>query len=410
MALSYKHTQRACYLGYITQAIINNLPPLLFIIFQNSFGISLSQISLLITVNFGIQMLVDLFSARFVDKIGYRPCVVAAHILSVIGLVGLTILPQLLGNAYLGLLIAVTLSAIGGGLLEVLISPITQSLPSEEKAATMSLLHSFYCWGHVAVVLLTTLFFAIAGRDAWWMLPILWAILPLLNTFLFIKVPMLPLVEEGQSMPIKKLLALPLFWLFFALMLCAGASEQAMSQWASLFAEQGLGVSKTVGDLMGPCAFAALMGTSRVYFSRQKRLKQTNALLLSGGLCIFSYLLTTLIPSPIVSLIGCALCGFSVGLMWPGVFSLAAEACPQGGTALFALLALAGDVGCVSGPLVVGTVSDSVLSGASSLIATLFPALELSQAALKTGFFFAIVFPVGLILGILALRRRMIQK
>lgn len=383
-----RHTLYASYLGYITQAIINNLPPLLFLTFQRTFDISLERISMLITINFGIQILVDFFAARYVDRIGYRPCIVAAHAFSAAGLVALGVLPYALENAYAGILIAMTVNAIGGGLIEVLISPIVESLPGDEKASAMSMLHSFYCWGHMGVVILSTMYFAAAGMDAWRVLPMLWALIPLANVFFFSKVPMHALVSQEESMPMRRLLSSRVFWLLFVLMLCSGASEQGMSQWSSYFAESGLGVSKTVGDLLGPCAFALAMGLARlVYGIHGSKINLHGALYASGALCVVSYVLSVFAPWPVLSLAGCALCGLSVGMMWPGTFSTAAEANPQGGTAMFALLALAGDLGCAGGPTLVG-----FISGAAG-------------GELKAGLLCAIIFPIGLVLALTALRR-----
>lgn len=404
MALAYQHTRIACYMGYIVQAIVNNLSPLLFLTYQQEFNLSLTQISLIITLNFTIQMAVDLLSAKFIDKLGYRPAMLMAQALSALGLCGLSLLPALL-PPYAALLTATALCAVGGGLLEVLVSPIIEALPGERKASEMSLLHSFYCWGHVGVVLLSTAFFLAAGRVHWRVLPILWAIVPLCTGVMFTKVPLCTLTAEGESMSIRCLSATPVFWLFLLLMLCAGASEQAMSQWASLFAEKGLGVSKTLGDLLGPCAFATLMGLSRILFGQSRGLSTTWALTLSGLACVASYLITIFSPWPLLSLIGCALCGFSVGVMWPGVFSTASAALPAGGTAMFALLALAGDVGCCVGPSLVGAVSDGVTSADGSLLSALLPGTELSQLSLKTGFLLAIVFPLLLLLGMGLLKR-----
>ena len=405
MRLTYRHTRNACFVSYITQAIVNNLSPLLFLTFQQEFSISLSQISLLITLNFAIQMLVDLLSAKFVDQIGYRVSIVAAHILSTLGIVSLCALPEVL-PPYTALIAATGLSAIGGGLLEVLVSPMVEALPGEHKESEMSLLHSFYCWGHVGVVLLSTAYFLLFGTKNWRFLPLLWAIIPFINTFLFLKAPLCTLSESRETLPLKRLLRAPIFWLFLVLMLCSGASEQAMSQWASLFAEKGLEVSKTVGDLLGPCAFAALMGLARVLFSRTRRLPVTTAILFSGVLCVASYLLTIFSPWPLLSLVGCGLCGFSVGVMWPGVYSTASQRLPGGGTAMFALLALAGDVGCCVGPSLVGAVSDGVLLKGASFLSALIPGAPLSQAALKTGFLAAAIFPAVLAAGMLLLIRR----
>lgn len=378
-AFTYRHTKYASYTGYVTQAIVNNLSPLLFIIFQKEFEISLGKIGLLISLNFGVQILVDLLAAHYVDKTGYRRAVIFAHICCAAGLVGLGCFPYLFENAYAGLMLAVVINAVGGGLIEVLISPIVEALPGDEKASAMSMLHSFYCWGHVSVVILSTLYFRLAGIENWRLLPMIWAIVPLLNTFFFAAVPIRTLTGPGEGISLKKLFRLKLFWLFFLMMICSGASEQAMSQWASLFAEEGLKVSKTMGDLLGPCAFAFLMGLSRliygIYGSRMNLHK-----VITGGsiLCVCSYLTAVFAPHPLLALAGCALCGFSVGIMWPGVFSLASGQYSHGGTAMFAMLALAGDVGCSAGPGLVGVVSGAFGGLQSGLLSALvFPALLL---------------------------------
>ncbi|WP_343210679.1 MFS transporter [Anaerolentibacter hominis] len=393
--LNYKHTLYASYTGFITQAIVNNLAPLLFLTFQNTFSISLAQIGLLVSINFCVQMVVDFLATRFVDRLGYRVCIVTAHILAAAGVAGLGIFPYLLPSAYAGLMLSVIIYGIGGGLIEVLISPIVEALPGEEKASAMSLLHSFYCWGHVGVVLLSTLFFVTAGIGHWYILPLLWAIVPLCNTFVFAKVPLCKLVEDQEKMSVKGLIGLKLFWMFILLMICSGAAEQAMVQWASLFAESGLGVSKTVGDLLGPCAFAVLMGLSRVFYGKfGSRIDLKRFIRLSSILCIGSYLLAALSPWPLLSLAGCALCGLSVGIMWPGTLSLSSRFCPQGGTAMFALLALAGDVGCALGPGLVGRISTAVEQGKAAWSQVLFPGQPLAEIGLKTGLTVAVIFPL----------------
>lgn len=393
MQLQYKHTRNACYLGYITQAIVNNLAPLLFVTFQKQFSISLDKIGLLISVNFAMQMLIDALAAKFVDKIGYRTCIVGAHIFCTVGLAGMGIFPFVFPSAYAGLIAAVLINAVGGGLIEVLVSPIVESLPGDEKASAMSLLHSFYCWGHVSVVLLSTVFFVSIGTEHWTILSVLWALVPLFNTFLFLNVPLNTIHSEETSLPIRKLFSMKLFWVFLLLMICAGASEQAMSQWTSLFAESGLQVSKTMGDLLGPCAFAVLMGVSRAFYGKfGAKLNLKRFIAGSGVLCIASYLLAAFSPMPLLSLVGCALCGLSVGILWPGTFSLSSAYCPQGGTALFALLALGGDVGCAAGPGLVGWVS------------------SLADGELKWGLTAALVFPILLLLLIGVLVRAVKQS
>lgn len=382
---NYKHTIYACYIGYITQAIINNFAPLLFLTFQNIYRIPLEQIGLLVTVNFCTQLLVDMLSAKFVDRIGYRTSIVMAHVFAAVGLIGLGILPDLFANPYIGLCISIVLYAIGGGLTEVLISPIVEACPTEGKSAAMSLLHSFYCWGSVLVILVSTILFHFLGMDAWKMIACLWAIIPIFNIFYFFQVPIAPLVAEGESMSIQTLLSSKVFWILALLMLCSGASEQAMSQWASAFAESGLHVSKTIGDLAGPLFFAVLMGCARVIHAKfAEKVNLSKYLGICAVLCILSYLLASLSPFAFLSLLGCGLCGVSVGAMWPGTFSLANKKCPKGGTAMFALLALAGDAGCSFGPTVVGFVSAAWGNNLKLglLIAVLFPILLLAGLAL----------------------------
>lgn len=386
MKSGYQKTIHACFIGYIVQAVVNNFAPLLFLTFQDAYGIPLSKITLLVTVNFGIQLLVDLVSVGFVDRIGYRTSMVAAHIFAAAGLALMPVLPELFADPFMGLLAAITLYAIGGGLLEVLVSPVVEACPSDHKEQTMSLLHSFYCWGHVGVVLASTIFFKVFGIGNWKVLAFIWALVPLVNAFLFARVPMASLIEEGEKgLSIRELARMKVFWVFLLMMACAGASEQSVSQWASAFAEKGLGVSKTAGDLAGPMAFAVLMGGARGFYGKYGgKLDLDKFMAGSSLLCVASYLCISLVPNPVVGLLGCAVCGLSVGIMWPGTFSKAAASVPRGGTALFALMALAGDLGCLGGPTVVGTVSgvfgDDMKKGI--LAAVLFPALLLAGIAL----------------------------
>lgn len=381
---NYQLTMYACFIGYIVQAIVNNFLPLLFVTFQKTYSIPLTQITLLITLNFGIQLVIDMLSAGFVDKIGYRASTIIAHVCSAAGLVLLTVLPEAFPDPFAGILIAVFIYAIGGGLIEVLISPILEACPTDNKEKAMSLLHSFYCWGHVGVVLISTLFFTLFGIENWKLLAVCWAVVPAVNIILFAKAPIYSLHEDGETgLTLKQLFTRKVFWVMMLMMLCAGASEQAVSQWASTFAEQGLGVSKTIGDLAGPMSFAALMGLSRLLYGKfGDKLDLDKFMRMSCLLCIAAYLCISLVPLPAVGLVGCAVCGFSVGIMWPGTFSKASAAVKGGGTALFAMLALAGDVGCSGGPTLAGFISGCF------------------NGELRAGILAAIVFPVLLLIGI----------
>lgn len=360
MKTSYKHTIFACFVGYIVQAIVNNFVPLLFLTFQDSYGISYSKITLLITINFAIQLSIDLLSAFFIDKIGYRASALIAHGFSVVGLIGLAFLPDILPDPFIGLVAAVTLYAVGGGLLEVIVSPVVEACPTDNKEKAMSLLHSFYCWGHVGVVLISTLFFTAFGIENWRIIALLWAIIPAANFILFAHVPINSLIgEDEEGLKPTALFKNKYFYIFFLLMLCAGASEQGVSQWASAFAEAGLGVSKTIGDLAGPMLFATLMGTARALYGKLgHKIDLEKFMLFSSILCIGAYLLTALSPNPVLSLIGCGICGFSVGILWPGTFSLACAGIRGGGTLIFAMFALAGDIGCAAGPAIVGNMAE----------------------------------------------------
>ena len=384
----FRHTIAASYIGYITQAIVNNFAPLLFVTFHRTYGISLSRIGLLVTVNFVTQILVDLFSAKFTDRIGYRPNAVLAHIFAAVGLILLGILPELTSDPYLGISIAVVIYAIGGGLTEVIISPIVEACPTDKKGAAMSLLHSFYCWGSVLVVLVSTLLFRLLGLDSWRIISAMWAVIPACNAIYFCFVPINSLADEGRGMSITGLLKEKGFWVLALLMLCSGASELAMSQWASALAETGLHVSKTAGDLAGPCFFAILMGSGRVLHAHvAERFSLTGYLGACACLCIVSYLVVTFSPLPAISLAACGVCGLSVAAMWPGTFSISSKVCPQGGTTIFALLALAGDIGCSAGPTTVGFVSSAL------------------QDNLKLGLLSAIIFPVLMIAGLTMCRK-----
>ena len=385
MNQNYRKTIYACFIGCIVQAVVNNFVPLLFLTFQSSYGIPLSKITMLVTFNFSLQLTIDLLSVTFVDRIGYRASMVIAHIFATAGILFLTVLPELFSDPFVGLLIAVTVYAVGG----VLVSPVVEACPSDNKEKAMSMLHSFYCWGHVGVVLISTIFFGIFGIKNWKIMACIWALIPLCNTLLFARVPIASLIEEGErGLSIKELAKQKLFWVLMLMMLCAGASEQAVSQWASTFAEKGLGVSKTVGDLTGPMAFAVLMGSARALYGKYgDRINLNKFMVGSSILCIGAYLCIALMPGAVFGLAGCAVCGFSVGIMWPGTFSRATAAIPRGGTALFALMALAGDIGCSSGPTLVGMISSYF------------------EEDLKKGILAATIFPLLLLLGILMCRK-----
>lgn len=385
---NYKKTLIACYLGFVTQAISANFAPLLFLTFKSTYGITLEKIAMIPMVFYLTQLLVDLAATKFADKIGYRACVVASQVLSAAGITVMAILPEVFPVPFMGILVSVVLYAIGSGLIEVLVSPIVEACPFENKDGVMSLLHSFYCWGAMAVILASTLFFAVFGVENWKILTFIWALVPLYNTFNFIDCPIERLVEDGRSIRIHKLLKTPIFWLMIILMVCSGASEASMAQWASAFTESAIGVSKTVGDLAGPCLFAMFMGISRMLYGKfSEKLDLTKVMLICGAMCVGCYLLASLSSLPILELAGCALCGLAVGMMWPGSISISSQNCPRGGTAMFAFLALAGDLGATVSPAMVGRFS------------------EMAGGNLKTGLLVAAIFPIILVASLIVLNK-----
>ena len=389
MKNKYQKTMIACYLGFITQAITANFAPLLFLTFHRTYQISLGKIAFISTAFFFTQLLIDLFCAKYVDKIGYRKSVVASEILSAAGLIGLAFLPSLLPNPYVGILISVIIYAMGSGLIEVLVSPIVEACPFDNKDSVMSLLHSFYCWGSVGVILLSTIFFAIFGIENWRILSCIWALIPLCTTFNFISCPIESLTEEGEGFSIRQLFHIPIFWIALILMVCAGASEISMAQWASAYVESALGISKNIGDIIGPCLFAIMMGISRFFYGKYgEKLDLMKFMIASGILCLICYLLAALAPLPFLNLVGCSLCGFSVGIMWPGTISIASKKIPLGGTAMFAFLAMAGDLGGAVGPGIVGLVTQA------------------ANDNLKIGVLAGCVFPAVLVLSVLLLKRK----
>lgn len=386
----YTSTKIACYTGYFVQAIINNLAPLFYVIFQEEFGINYTKISWLIMLNFVTQLVVDIVSVKAIEKLGYRVSIVAAHVFSAVGLFLLGALPRMMDNHYIGIVIPIIIYATGSGLIEVLVSPIVEGLPLQNKSGEMSLLHSFYCWGQMSVVLLTTVAIKFAGGENWIYAPMLWAIIPFINMFAFMRVPIIPPVPEGEDeMKAGELFRKPVFILLTVLMLCSGASELTMAQWASTFAEKSLGVDKLTGDLLGPCLFALLMASMRVAFGLLgDKVDIKRVLSLSAALCVVAYMTATLAKNSMVSLIGCGLCGLSVATMWPGVFSFAAKLFPRGGTPLFAMLAVFGDLGCAMGPWLAGVISDAVRE------------TSINFDPLKFGILTMVIFPVTMIITI----------
>lgn len=389
----YKRTLFSCYTGYFVQAVINNLPPLLFIVFHEQFGIDLKRLSMLITVNFVSQILIDIFAIKFTDKVGYKVLSVFSQSVTAVGLICLAVLPNII-TPFHGILIGIILNAIGSGLMEVIISPIVEAIPGEKKTSQMAFLHSFYCWGQVFVVLVTTVLVMLIGREHWYWIPIIWAVLPAVNTVSFLKSKMPENLAAEERTPMGKLFMKKQFILMMILMLCAGASELGMSQWASYFAETGLHVSKQLGDILGPCMFAVLMGIGRVIFGIfGEKLNIKTTLGLFACLCAVSYITVSVSKNQYVSLFFCAVTGFAISIMWPGTLSLAAKKFPSGGNSMFGVLALLGDCGCTLGPWVIS-----------------FCALNICGGELKGGIGFGALFPIIMIISLLLIKGKSVKN
>ncbi len=407
---NYKLTIGACCITSVTQAITLNLSPLFFIVFNEQFGISLTKIALLISINFMIQIFMDLTAPLYVDRIGYRASVIIGMVASVLGIAALGTLPLLLQNKYLGLMISSAICAIGGGIIEVVTSPIVDALPSESKRGAICLLHSFYCWGHAAVILFSTLYIFAFGMGNWYYLPLIWCVVPITALVLFTFVPIVELSEVKAHSSTKKLFCEGGFWLLLLLMICCGAAEQGMAQWSSLFIQQGLGISKALGDLFGPFIFAICMGTGRILLSLYgKRVRLERWLFGSFSLALVCYVGAALSPIPALSLVACAASGVGVAILWPATLSLGEERLSNVGTAMFAYLALAGDVGCTLGPDVIGMVSDAVVSAGNSSLINFFGG-DPTAAGMKIGMLLATVFPLCALVIITVFSRLMKEK
>ncbi len=399
-ALTYQHTKRAAYLGYITQAIIVNLPPFLFIFFQEQFALTYEMLGRLVLINFVTQIIVDILAVRYVDRIGYRISARMAHVFAVLGLIFMAVLPQIMNRPYIGLTLAMITMAIGGGLIEVLITPIVDSLPGDGKAGSIALLHSFYCWGHMAVILCSSFILPLINRDLWWIFPLAWALIPLSNFFYFGRVPIIEPSEQPANFSVRTLLRSRWFILAMVLMFAGAAAEQIVAQWASLFAEEGLGITKFQGDLLGPTAFAVAMALGRMYYGlNEGRLKLARVIFLAALLLAAGYLIIVFSPWAFVSLIGTTICGFGVAIMWPGCSALAGERFPGGGTPLFGTLAIVGDFGCALGPWAAGAISGAVVSNPAAGAFAAARQMGIDELGLKSGIFLGFAFAIMLAAG-----------
>lgn len=395
IARSYGLTKVACYIGYVVQAVVNNLLSLLFVIFNaQPYNISLEKLGSIIFINFAAQLFIDYISVFFTSRFGYKKCVVFAQATSVVGFVLLGFLPRVI-EPYFGILFSILFLAVGSGLIEVLISPIIEALPSDNKASNMSFLHSFYCWGQVLTVIGTTALVFALGNDKWFYIPFVWSIIPFINTLLFTRCDILELENNSAHSSALSLLKNKSVYKYMVFMFCAGASEITMVQWSSFFVEKGFGTEKWLGDLIGPCLFAVLMGIGRIgYGILGKKVSLERLLCYFSALCFVCYLVVALSNNGIICALGCAVCGLSVSVMWPGVISLSAEKFHSSGTAIFSLMAMLGDIGCAVGPWILGLIAEYAFD--YNLGRHLISALNINstQSNMQLGFLICSIFPL----------------
>lgn len=370
----YLPTKLAGYVGFIVQAIVNNFLPILFIVFQDVYGLGYEKLGRLIVINFATQMFIDFITPKIIHKLGYRRAAFLCQFTACVGLCLMAVLPRFMSNTYLAIIISIVFYATGSGLMEVILSPMIEMLPTGNKSGNMAVLHSFYCWGQTVVVPLTTLMVFIFGRENWTYIPLVWAVVPFVNMFTFLRVPIVEPDSEEKQSTFLELARTPKFVVYMVMMLCAGASEIAMSQWSSLFVEQALGVSKAIGDIVGPCLFALFMALGRViYASLSKKVSFTRLLIWLNLLCFICYVMVALCHIAVLSLVFCALCGLSVSISWPGIYSAGARTFKTGGAVMFSAFAMCGDTGCALGPGLVGLVAEYTNLNVGFLVAAVFP-------------------------------------
>ena len=384
----------ACEFGITTQSAVNNLAPILFVIFKDNFGISYTMIASLMLFNFLVQIATDFTAIKILGILDYRKSGILAQACAALGLIMLGVLPNII-PIYPALFTSTLFMAFGGGLLEVMVSPIVDSLEKGQSSAKMNMLHSFFCWGQVAVVLTATAAIKLFGSNIWYIIPISWAIVPIISIFMFSVVPIPEIARaerrSGEKLPVKS----KAFLFMCFLMVASGASEITMAEWASVFAQKGLGIDKFTGDILGPCLFAVLMGSGRLLFGVfGSRVRLKSALTYYSILCTICYIVAATAKNPYIALFFCALTGFSVSIMWPGVYSYSSSVIKQGKTAMFGILALCGDVGCSLGSWLTGSMSDFSLTFPKVLEFAVRCGISYEQMGLKIGIGCAAVFPL----------------
>lgn len=358
MKKEFRLTLMAARMGFFTQALVNNLAPVFFVLFRVLYGFSYLQVGILAALNFTLQLFADITSPNLISRFGYRKCAMTAQALCAVGLILMPGLCILTGGVYISFIIPVLIYSYGAGMIEVLASPIVEAIPDLPENTKMSMLHSFYSWGQMTCVALTTLALHFIGYERWFLIPVLWSAIPIFGIILFSRARLdMADMAEKESEKGGRLFCRS-FVLMLIIMTCAGASEIAMSEWSSLFAEEALGVSKVAGDLFGPCMFALFMGMGRMCHAKfGERLNLSRLIKACSLLCVICYVGAALLRPAAASLIFCALTGLSVSLMWPGALSLAA-ARNNGGARMYGLLAAFGDIGCIIGPVVTSSVSE----------------------------------------------------
>lgn len=394
-AKSYQLTTISCFVGIFCQAVSSNITAILFIPLMTLYGLSYVHLGLLVGINFTTQVLVDIIASRLVDRYGFRVFVLPSDILAVIGLVLFGLTPVLFDNILTGLVFSTIIFSASCGLQEVMLSPIVNAIPHNDKGPAMALMHSFYAWGQVATIIITTLFLFFFGIENWQVIVFLWALVPLVNFFMFLAAPFPGVIHENQRMTMRDLILKPFYLVALLAIMGGAATELVMNQWSSTFSEKVLELPKVTGDILGMCGFAVFLGLGRVLYGRYgSKINMNNVLVGSAAAAVVCYIAVAISPLPAISLAACAVCGLAASLLWPGTLVITAEKYPLAGAWIFAILAAAGDIGAASGPFAAGVITDltrqmpSILQFAASL--QLLP----DQFAIRIAILLSAIFPL----------------
>ena len=394
MKVNKKILKSACYTVSVTMALVSNVPPLLFLTFREMYGISFSLLGLLVVVNFATQLGIDLVFSFFSDKFDIPKTVRTMPILTVAGLVIFSLVPTFFPNlAYAGLVVGTILCAVSSGLAEVLISPIVASLPADDPEREMSALHSVYAWGVVGVVIFSTLFLLVFGKENWNILMLIFIIVPVLSSVLYSMTDITCVESEEGSGGLLGIFKNPMLWLSFFAIFLGGAAEVTMAQWSSGYLEQALGIPKVWGDVFGVAVFALTLGIGRTMYAKIG--KNISKILTLGGIgAVICYLTAAFTSNPIIGLIACGFTGLCTAMLWPGNLMVVAERFPTGGVFIYAMMAAGGDLGASVAPQLVGVITDLASLSPSLTAFASDLGLTSGQLGMKLGMIIGALFPL----------------